>query len=229
MAVSTVAPSTDSGRESALRPPSAKASDTTFGGLSWIFYTRSSSECSSRHGPEMEALRLKIDNLEREVERLTVEDSKLREDYPGASERLDREAELQKTKNDVAELTNRMEVLEQQLAEYKCGGGRGSQSWADVGTSSGDAVTRRRIRHGDKGVRGDRGTATDGPGEQGNHREKSADNLRVGTSLGRRRTAPKGGRGSSVATSRARMPPSTGGGTVLGGVGEAWETYLSHN
>ena len=76
-------------------------------------------------------LRLKIDNLEREVERLTVEDSKLREDYPGASERLDREAELQKTKNDVAELTNRMEVLEQQLAEYKCGGGRGSHSPAD--------------------------------------------------------------------------------------------------
>jgi chromosome segregation ATPase len=65
----------------------------------------------------MEALRIKIDNLEREVERLTVENRKLREDDPGASERLDREAELQRTKNDVAEVTNRMEVLEQQLAE----------------------------------------------------------------------------------------------------------------
>ena len=62
----------------------------------------------------MEALRIKIDNLEREVERVTVENRKLREDDPGASERLDREAELQ---SDVAELTNRMEVLQQQLAE----------------------------------------------------------------------------------------------------------------
>ena len=62
----------------------------------------------------MEALRIKIDNVEREVERVTVENRKLREDDPGASERLDREAELQ---SDVAELTNRMEVLQQQLAE----------------------------------------------------------------------------------------------------------------
>ena len=101
MAVNTVAPSTDSGQESALRPPSAKASDATFAGLSGIFYTRSSSECSLRHGLEMEALRIKIDNLEQEVE-----NHKLRGDYPGASERLDRETELQRTKNDVAELTN---------------------------------------------------------------------------------------------------------------------------
>ena len=37
-------------------------------------------------GPEMEALRIKIDNLEREVEQLTVENCKLREDDLGASE-----------------------------------------------------------------------------------------------------------------------------------------------
>ena len=100
MAVNTVAPSTDSGRESTLRPPSAKASEAIFGGLSRIFYTRSLSECSSHHGPEMEALRIKIDNLEQEVEWLTVENRKLRGDHPGASERLDREMELQRTKNE---------------------------------------------------------------------------------------------------------------------------------
>ena len=48
--------------------------------------------------------------------------------------------------------------------EDKWGGGRESQSWAGGGASSGDAETRWRIRHGYKGVRGDRGTATDGPG-----------------------------------------------------------------
>jgi hypothetical protein len=57
---------------------------------------------------------------------------------------------------------------------------------------------------------------TDGPGERGNHRKKSADNLRVGMSLGGR-TAPAGRRGSSVATSGTRTPPDTGGGTAPGG------------
>ena len=159
----------------------------------------------------MEALRIKIDNVEREVERVTVENRKLREDDPGASERLDREAELQ---SDVAELTNSMEVLEQQLAERKSAA---EDAEVRAGQAEASAETRRRIRHRDEGVRGDRRTATDGPSERGNHRGKSADNLRVGTSLGGRRTATKGGRGSSVATSGTGTPLSTGGGTAPGG------------
>ena len=65
----------------------------------------------------MEALRTKIDGLQWEVHRLGAENRKLREDNPGASERIDREAELEKTKYDVAELTNHVKVLERQLAE----------------------------------------------------------------------------------------------------------------
>lgn len=65
----------------------------------------------------MEALRTKIDGLQWEVHWLGAENRKLREDNPGASERIDREAELEKTKYDVAELTNHVKVLERQLAE----------------------------------------------------------------------------------------------------------------
>ena len=65
----------------------------------------------------MEALRTRIDGLEWEVQRLTTENRKLREDNPGTSELVDREAELEKTRSDAAELTDRVLALERQLAE----------------------------------------------------------------------------------------------------------------
>ena len=56
----------------------------------------------------MEALRSKIDSLQ---------SAELREEKPGASEQIDREAELERTEINVAELTDHVRVLEQQLAE----------------------------------------------------------------------------------------------------------------
>ena len=54
----------------------------------------------------MEALRTRIDGLEWEVQQLMTENRKLREEHPGTSELIDREAELETTKSDVAELTD---------------------------------------------------------------------------------------------------------------------------
>ena len=56
----------------------------------------------------MEALRTRIDGLQWEVQRLTTENRKLREEHPGTSELLDRKAELETTKSDVAKLTDRV-------------------------------------------------------------------------------------------------------------------------
>ena len=65
----------------------------------------------------MEALRTKIDSLQWEVHWLTAENHKLREDKQGASEQINREAELKRTEINVAELTDHVRVLEQRLAE----------------------------------------------------------------------------------------------------------------
>ena len=65
----------------------------------------------------MEALGTRVDNLQWEVHRLNVENRKLRDQDPEAGERVDREAELERAKTDVAELKNRVQENEQRLDE----------------------------------------------------------------------------------------------------------------
>ena len=62
----------------------------------------------------MEALRIKVDNLEWELNSLRTENRQLREDNPQESATLD---ELAKSKDDAARLQDRVRQLEQQLAE----------------------------------------------------------------------------------------------------------------
>jgi hypothetical protein len=66
---------------------------------------------------EMEALRTQMDNLQWELQRLRVENRKLREQHPEASELVDREAELARARDGVAEMTERVKLLERQLAD----------------------------------------------------------------------------------------------------------------
>ena len=73
-----------------------------------------------KFGAAMEALRTKIDGLQWEVQRLSTENRRLKEDHSGLSDLIDREEELESTKGDVAELTGPVQTLEQQLAEKKC-------------------------------------------------------------------------------------------------------------
>ena len=55
----------------------------------------------------MEALKLKIENLQFEMTRLDVENKKLREQNPEESKVIDWEAELEHARDDVARLTKR--------------------------------------------------------------------------------------------------------------------------
>ena len=57
----------------------------------------------------MEALRTKIDGLQWEVHRLDAENRKLRTEKPELGERVDLAAELDQTKEDVAELMTQWE------------------------------------------------------------------------------------------------------------------------
>ena len=66
----------------------------------------------------MEALRTQVDSLNWEVQRLDVENRKLRERDPAAEERVDREAELESAKADLVEMATRIKTLEQQLSEH---------------------------------------------------------------------------------------------------------------
>ena len=65
----------------------------------------------------MEALRTRVDNLQWEVQRLEVENRKLRERDPAAGERVDREAELESARANVEEMAERIKTMEQQLAD----------------------------------------------------------------------------------------------------------------
>ena len=58
-----------------------------------------------------------MDSLNWEVQRLDVENRKLREQNPGAGECVDREAELESVRTDVAEMAARVRTLEQQLED----------------------------------------------------------------------------------------------------------------
>ena len=66
---------------------------------------------------DMEALRTQVDSLSWEIQRLEVENRKLRERNPVASEQIDLEAEYERAKRDVDELTSRLQSLESQLAD----------------------------------------------------------------------------------------------------------------
>ena len=65
----------------------------------------------------MEALRTRNDSLQWEVQRLDAENRRLRERNPEEAESVDREAELEKARSDVAEMTNRVQACEQQREE----------------------------------------------------------------------------------------------------------------
>ena len=66
----------------------------------------------------MEALRTQNDNLRWEVQRLDVENHRLRENNPEASRSLDREAQLERAKCDIDELTDHVQASEGRVAEY---------------------------------------------------------------------------------------------------------------
>ena len=58
----------------------------------------------------MEALRTQNDNLRWELNRLDVENRRLRSENPDLGTRLDLETELKQAKNDVAELTEQVQA-----------------------------------------------------------------------------------------------------------------------
>ena len=80
----------------------------------------------------MEALRTQLDNLQWEVNRLGAENRRLRDGDPETSSRLDTEAELQQSKAETAELAERVEALEQQLAEGRTAAAKEEQGEAEV-------------------------------------------------------------------------------------------------
>ena len=59
-----------------------------------------------------------MDSLNWEVQRLDVENRKLRQRDPAAEERVDREAELESAKAYLMEMATRIKTLEQQLSEH---------------------------------------------------------------------------------------------------------------
>ena len=65
----------------------------------------------------MEALQLKVDNLQWEVSRLDRENQKLREEHPGRGERADLETELERAQEDVASLTQQLKQAQARAAE----------------------------------------------------------------------------------------------------------------
>ena len=65
----------------------------------------------------MEALRTHNDQLQWELQRLGVQNRRLRENRPEASKRVDQEAELEQARRDVAEMIERVRASEQRLAE----------------------------------------------------------------------------------------------------------------
>ena len=65
----------------------------------------------------MEALRTQVDSLNWELQRLQVENRRLREDNPAAEERVDRGVELESVRAEVAEKTQSIEALERELAD----------------------------------------------------------------------------------------------------------------
>ena len=67
----------------------------------------------------MEALRTQLDNLRWEVNRLDVENRRLRAEDQEASKRVDLEAELEETRGDVAGLTERVTAYEKQKGELE--------------------------------------------------------------------------------------------------------------
>ena len=83
----------------------------------------------------MEALCTKLDELQWEVNRLEAENRKLREDQPGNTDLVDREAELNKSRREVAKLADRMRELERQLQEK-------TRAAADAGQRAEQAETQ---------------------------------------------------------------------------------------
>jgi len=65
----------------------------------------------------MEALRTQIDGFRWEVQRLEVENRRLREQNPTTSAQLDSEMELAGARTNISEMTDRTKELEQQLAD----------------------------------------------------------------------------------------------------------------
>ena len=65
----------------------------------------------------MEALQLKIDGLQWEMNRLDAENRKLRLEHPEAGTQIDQTAELQQAQEDVASLVKQLKVCEQRATD----------------------------------------------------------------------------------------------------------------
>jgi len=65
----------------------------------------------------MEALQLKVDNLQWEVSRLHRENQKLREEHPERGKRADLETEPERAQEDVASLTQQLKQAQARAAE----------------------------------------------------------------------------------------------------------------
>ena len=65
----------------------------------------------------MEVLRTQLDSLQWEIQRLQVENRRLREDHPDATEHIDQEAEVASAREAEAAMTEQIGRLEEQLAD----------------------------------------------------------------------------------------------------------------
>ena len=67
----------------------------------------------------MDALRTKMDNLQWEINRLDAENRRLRSENPDASDRVDRETELEQARTDVAASNERARMYEEQVRKLR--------------------------------------------------------------------------------------------------------------
>ena len=67
----------------------------------------------------MDALRMKVDGLQWEINRLDAENHRLREENPDADERVDLEAKLQQAKSDIVGMSEPVQMYEKQLEELR--------------------------------------------------------------------------------------------------------------
>ena len=68
---------------------------------------------------KMEALQLKINGLQWEMNQLDAENRKLRLEHPEAGTQIDQMAELQQAREDVASLTEQLKVCEQRVSSER--------------------------------------------------------------------------------------------------------------
>ena len=95
----------------------------------------------------MDALRTKMDNLQWEINRLDAENRRLRSENPDASDRVDRETELEQARTDVAASNERARMYEEQVRKLREEiGGRNDDTEAHERTARELEQTREELR-----------------------------------------------------------------------------------